>query len=391
MKILLYVPFLNQSGGGAKQYSIALLKTLSKDNSNYYYILNYDNNSEIRKICDESRHFSLIPKWISKEYMLERFILSSIKFINLIFNVLQLKLRPFNFSFLSRICFFYNIDIVHCPYQYAPYSNAKTIWTLHDVQELHYPQYFTPLQREQRARTWNDNFKRANHVIVSFKHVANDIKTFFSIDDVSTVFIDLKFIWISDIISKYGRYVDLSSNYLIYAANTWQHKNHSGLIQAVKYIKNKYDQEIQVVFVGHQTEYFEKLNFEIQSLGLKNQIIFKGVVTELELYNLYKNARLSVIPSIYEAGSFPLIESLLLGIPTLCSSVTSLPETIGNDSFVFDPFDINEMGELIFKTFNDGEFRNRCLNNSLSQGQLLLQSENLSSFKIVYQKLVNYK
>ena len=389
MNILLYMPYLNQSGGGAKQYSVALVKTLSEDKLNKYYILNYDGSLELKNIVEASMNLSIIPQFIAKEYFIEIIALFLVKSYNLILNYLQIKFKPLNFSFLSRICFQYGIEIVHCPYQYAPYSQAVTIWTLHDVQELHFPHYFTPIQREQRARTWNDNFNRADHVIVSFDHVQNDIFKFFSNTDVSVAFIDLKYLWISKYILENGKYEENNSSYLIYAANTWQHKNHLGLIRAIKYIKDKYNKDISIVFVGHKNDYINVLNEEIKMLKIENLITFKGVVSDPELYSLYKGARLSVIPSIYEAGSFPLFESLLLGIPTLCSSVTSLPSTIGNDSFVFDPFNVPQIGELIYDAFNEGDFRQKCFLNSVSQGNKLLQIENLTLFTNIYRELLH--
>lgn len=389
MNILIYIPYLNQSGGGAKQYSVALVKTLSEDKLNRYYILNYDGNLELKNIVDRSINLSIIPQFIAKEYFIERVALFLVKSYNLFLNYLKIKLKPLNFSFLNRICFQYGIKIVHCPYQYAPYSQAITIWTLHDVQELHFPHYFTPLQREQRARTWIDNFNRADHVIVSFDHVRNDIFKFFSNKDVSVAFIDLKHLWISKYLLENGKYEENNSNYLIYAANTWQHKNHLGLIRAIKYIKDKYKKDISIVFVGHKNDYFSVLNEEIKVLKIENLITFKGVVSDFELYSLYKGARLSVIPSIYEAGSFPLFESLLLGIPTLCSSVTSLPSTIGNELFVFDPLNIPQIAELIYEAFNDGDFRKKCASNAVYQGNKLMRIENVTLFTNIYKELAH--
>jgi hypothetical protein len=255
MNILIYLPYLNQTSGGTKQYSIALVNTLSQDISNKYYILNYDNNTELIDIINHSKNLKLLPKYITKEYFLEKIVFNFVKAYNIIVSILQLNIKLLNFSFLDRVCFFYRIDLVHCPFQYAPYTMAKTLWTLHDVQELHFPQYFTPTKREQRARTWNDSLKRADHVIVSFEHVKKDIQRYFDYNSVSVAFIDMKFLWISKYIDTHGKYVDLSSNYLVYAANTWEHKNHIGLIKSVKYIKDKFKIEISIVFVGHKTNF----------------------------------------------------------------------------------------------------------------------------------------
>ena len=63
------------------------------------------------------------------------------------------------------------------------------------------------------------------------------------------------------------------------------------------------------------------------------------------------------MPTLYEAGSFPLMESILMGIPVVCSNVTSLPETIGDNQFVFDPNNINDIAEKIIKIWDDENYR----------------------------------
>ncbi|MFM6269887.1 MAG: glycosyltransferase, partial [Dolichospermum sp.] len=79
---------------------------------------------------------------------------------------------------------------------------------------------------------------------------------------------------------------------------------------------------------------------------------------------LYKNCALVVVPTLYEAGSFPLLEAMFLEVPVICSSVTSLPETIGDSRFIFDPLNIEEMGNLIVNMLNDEPLRMANIKNN---------------------------
>jgi len=67
---------------------------------------------------------------------------------------------------------------------------------------------------------------------------------------------------------------------------------------------------------------------------------------------------------LYEAGSFPLIEAMQLGVAVLAAATTSLPGTIGDSRFVFEPRDIEEMSGLMLRMATDQEYRRKGEENS---------------------------
>ena len=79
---------------------------------------------------------------------------------------------------------------------------------------------------------------------------------------------------------------------------------------------------------------------KISELNLSEAVHFLGIVPEEDLISLYKNSSLVVIPTLYEAGSGPLYEAMRYQVPVICSNVTSLPDTVSNDEFLFDPNDM---------------------------------------------------
>jgi glycosyltransferase involved in cell wall biosynthesis len=114
-----------------------------------------------------------------------------------------------------------------------------------------------------------------------------------------------------------------------------------------------------------------------------------GIVPEAELYWLYKNSSLVVIPTLYEAGSFPLIEAMYLQAPVVCSSVTSLPETIGDSRFVFDPLDVDQISSLIMNLLNNSELREENIRNSRKRIEQMRKVDSNSHFLEVYSRVQN--
>ena len=64
-----------------------------------------------------------------------------------------------------------------------------------------------------------------------------------------------------------------------------------------------------------------------------------GRVTEDELRALYAGAAAFAYPSLYEGFGLPPLEAMAAGAPVLTSSVSSLPEVVGDAAVLVDPHD----------------------------------------------------
>lgn len=69
------------------------------------------------------------------------------------------------------------------------------------------------------------------------------------------------------------------------------------------------------------------------------QIRFLGMIEDVELCRLYRQARAVVYPSLYEGFGLPVLDALLHGTPVLCSGNSSLMEFAGDGVEFFDPCD----------------------------------------------------
>ena len=389
MNILYYIPHVSQAGGGARQYANTLLKIIAQDAENQYYVLHTNNDTEILHTIQQNRHLYLIPHNTAKEAKWEKMLNNIIKLINFINSREAGSGKSYNWSYLNRICKKYKIGVVYSPFQMVPHCNRKVIWTLHDLQELHFPAHFSPEIRATRARIGLDNIKRGFHIVVSYQHIKDDIIKYFEVtpQNITVCLLDMQNLWIErftqndiqhDFVRKYP------TKFLLYPANTWVHKNHHGLIKCLLYIQEHYQEKITVICTGHLTDYYDK---ELMPLVIKNQLQnqlrFVGVVSEQELYSLYQACWGVVIPTKYEAGSFPLMESLLLHRPVICSNVTSLPDTIGDDSFVFSPFDMHDMAQKVIMLWRSEVFRQLSIENSHKQANELHSHRALTIIKTV--------
>ena len=69
----------------------------------------------------------------------------------------------------------------------------------------------------------------------------------------------------------------------------------------------------------------------IASLGLQGHVHFVTGVTDERIVELYAEAELAVVPSLYEGFSLPAIEAMVTGTALVATDGGALPEVTGND------------------------------------------------------------
>ncbi|MEM1325334.1 MAG: glycosyltransferase family 1 protein [Bacteroidota bacterium] len=392
MKILYHIPNLSQENGGIRQYAVALLRILAQDKSNEYFVLHNVNDPQVMQVLEEFPHLHHVPPTFGRERKLEKLRTD----IGTVFNYILLlakRQKLASTSYINRICRKYKIDIVHCPHQFAAVTNRKVICTMHDVQELHFPEFFSPRDRFVRAFDYLDALDRADKVVVSYQHIKDDLLKYFDglkEDDIQVCLLEMQNLWFEKLTT--ADQVDLSTldypdRFLLYPANTWPHKNHKNLVEAVHLLAQS-DKHVNVICTGHQRDYYhEEIAPLIEKYQLKDQFIFPSIVDEKQLYTLYQKCVGVVVPTLYEAGSFPLMESILMNVPVICAKTTSLPETIGNQEFVFSPTDPNKIAELMWKLWNEEDFRTKAKANNLERQPYLTNTNSLGIMQSIYQSL----
>lgn len=398
MKIGYYLGSASLRGGGVAPYAWRLLDLLLNHEKDYNNINTFVLCDErIKKECldlinsSQSNAKVIVIKDHTFNYVerINRRIGIFLSKASQKFNVVDVKLTSY---FNPRYRWFtsLDIDLLYVPYQVAPVYDVPYpfIVTMHDVQELHFPEFFTPEQRTYRAEHYWKSLKYASSVIVSFDHVKQDLIKYFNLPESKVFVCPLPYNQIKlaspteHEASKYAEKYDNLECFILYPAQTWQHKNHLSLIKAIELIKAQHQRSINLICTGKKNSFFnEAIEKYLINSPISKQIQFMDIVPETELYWLYKKCALVVVPTLYEAGSFPLLEAMSLDVPVICSSVTSLPETIGDSRFVFDPLDINEMSQLILAMLKSAQLRQDNIKNS--QDRIKKLSE-VNSFKFIY-------
>jgi len=265
-----------------------------------------------------------------------------------------------------------NIDLIINPItSLAPiYVGIPYIVTIHDLQYKYYPSFFTLKQRILRDYVYKHAAKNASLVICESNFVKLDLMRILKIPErklrvipspppENHVAYEINGGKLEKIKNKYK----IPNEFLFYPAHFWYHKNHAKLFQSLAFLKRKYKEEIPVILVGLKKNGFGQAMQTIKELKMAKQIKWLDYVPEEDIACLYKLSTALVMPTLFESLSMPIWEALCLGVPVASSKVCALPEQVGNAGLLFDPYNVLDMAEKIYKIWTDDELKQRLIKN----------------------------
>ena len=171
----------------------------------------------------------------------------------------------------------------------------------------------------------------------------------------------------SELLSRYK----LQNDFLMYTGGIDHRKNIEGLIRAYsllpKALRNQHQLAIVCSIDENQREKLEKL---VKQEGLNvHEVIFTGFISEEDLIGLYNLCKAFIFPSWHEGFGLPALEAMCCGAPVIAANCSSLPEVIGWDEALFDPYSDQSMAQKIEQVLTDEMFREKLLENGSKQIQ----------------------
>jgi len=73
--------------------------------------------------------------------------------------------------------------------------------------------------------------------------------------------------------------------------------------------------------------------------------VITGRITDAELYGLCSLCKAYVLPTYHEGFGLTALEAMACGAPTIGSNASSVPEVIGLEKALFDPFSVKDIAK----------------------------------------------
>ena len=216
-------------------------------------------------------------------------------------------------------------------------GRGPTVLTIHDLQYLTYPHYFSRLKRGYLNWAMPRSVDRADIIAVPTEFVRGTVIEAYSRSPETVVVVP------HGLESALGRDAtdqqSLRTKFalgdgpiVVFPAVSHPHKGHLFLLDLMSTYWT--DPDLRLVFTGTNGAAHDTVISAIARRGLSDRVRHLGRVCDGDRDGLIKMATAMVFPSEYEGFGAPVIESMALGTPVICSDRACLGEVAGGAALV---------------------------------------------------------
>jgi glycosyltransferase involved in cell wall biosynthesis len=290
------------------------------------------------------------------------------------------------------------VDLVHFLVPQAVLTDIPSIYQPHDLQHVHLPELFLPLQVRYRDATYRAFASQAAVVAVMTEWGRDDLARSFGIAHEKIAVIPwapvagLRSVRDDQLLAgareRRSRDVrrDLPERFVMYPAQTWRHKNHARLLDAIALLRDR-GIRVDLVSTGRLNEGFPALERQVTRLRLEDQVTFLGYVDDAALQDLYRRATGLVFPSLFEGWGLPVVEAFAHGVPVAAANATVLPEVARGGALLFDPLNVTDIADAIERLWTDEELRADLRRRGAVRAADLDWTKTAATFQALYKRV----
>ena len=287
------------------------------------------------------------------------------------------------------------VDVIHFVQQAAFLTTVPSIYMPWDLQHLHLPQYFSRRSRLAREVTYRTFCRQASAVAVTTRWGCRDLVEAYRLprDRVcvvpgASVLSAYPAPGPEDIV-RVRRAYELPETFVLFPAQTFPHKNHLVLLDALAVARDRDGIRIPLVMTGHQSGFFEQIVRRAESLGLRDQVFAVGFVPPSDLRAIYRSARCLVFPSAFEGWGLPVVEAFAEGVAVACSDATTLPEVTAGAALLFPPYDASLMARAIVRLWTEPGLRAELVQKGRTRAARLSWTRTARAFRSHYRRITS--
>jgi glycosyltransferase involved in cell wall biosynthesis len=251
-------------------------------------------------------------------------------------------------------------DVLYTPTPVLRCFNSRrpTVLSMHDIQHVHHPEFFSWPRRLSRKVVYGLSARHATYIQASSQYIKEDLLSHFpwlspeQIEVIPSGALIEKFATPAAGSCSSERY-DLPERFLLFPAQLWPHKNHLTVLKALKQIETAHGVKIPLVLTGEKYSAASQI-FKFIAGQSMDYVRYVGKVPFQDMVALYQKADFMITATLHESSSLPILEAAAAGTPVIGSRIPPIEE-LGRvlQLNLFDPLDVDGLSRLILALWND--------------------------------------
>ena len=255
-------------------------------------------------------------------------------------------------------------DVIYVSYvpppRLFPFPDVPTVYSMHDIQQVHFPEFFTAEELVEREASFAKCVEHAAVIQASSRYMARDFCEHFPTLNESNVEVIPEGVDIdlfsrsradNDVVARYG----LPPSFLFTPAQLWHHKSHLTTLRALKRLKDR-GLTMPLVLTGAEYTAAKGIFDFIRGNDLEDQVFYLGVVPFDDIIALHQRARFLVTASLYESSSIPILEAAAAGTPIIAGRIPPHEEMAEHlEMRLFTPRDDEDLARVLEEAWPDEE------------------------------------
>ncbi len=218
--------------------------------------------------------------------------------------------------------------------------SKKCVVSVHDFSFVLNPSWHPKERIEYFEKNFFKNIKRADRIITGSNYSKEEIKKFIGVKD---DMIDVIYHGVDhsvyrpyerEVLKNFAKKLKLPKKFFLFVGSVEPRKNLSYLLKSYIDLPNGLKKEYKLLIVGFKGWENEQIKALIDKE--RENIVYMGYLSDLELAFVYNLAFAFIYPSLYEGFGIPPLEAMACKTPVIVSNRASLPEVCSKAALYAD-------------------------------------------------------
>lgn len=245
-------------------------------------------------------------------------------------------------------------------------TKVKSVGVIHDLNFEHFPEDIPYLVRKYYSNMFPRFARKASRIATVSEYSKSDIANTYHIDPDK---IDVVYNGAGSIFKPLQltdkeatkQIFSHGKDYFFFIGTLHPRKNLVNLFKAFDQFKKTDTEGRKLVLAGARMWWTDEIRLAYEGMEHRDDVIFTGRVTDIELASLMASALALTYVSYFEGFGIPILEAFHCDTPVITSNVTSMPEVAGNAAVLIDPFSITSIADAMQKMSSDSGFREKLI------------------------------